>query len=227
MIFGKNRRDEEWNQAVRGLETELKEIKESLEKVIVYSKDREEAIGSWQDPVQKLGDLEERQKELERQIRRQSDSFEDLLEEIQEERGREEELREERRGYHQKEQALIALLILCREQMELLEKQIQKDESMEGEKLAAWQRQFHAMAQERKRLMRPCGMEETGQEGEKVDYEIHEVLSVEETTDGEKADTVVQVYSRGFVQGGHVIKKAKVAAYRQTGGKGGAGEENH
>lgn len=220
MFFGKNRREEEWKQAVKDLETVLEEIKGDISQIMGQNQDRDKDMGAWLDSareaVGRVDKLEERQKEMERQIRRQSDSFEDLLEELQNEQDQEKEHREERREHLKKEQALIALLMCCREQMELVEKQIQKDDSMEGEKLAAWHQQFDAMARERQRLMRPCGLEETGQEGEAVDHEIHEVISVEETEDTGKAGTVAQVYSRGFLQGGHVIKKARVAAYRQA-----------
>lgn len=222
MLFGKNWREEEWKQAVKSLGTMLEELKGDISRIMGQNQDRARDMGSWLDSAReaagRIDKLEERQKEMERQIRRQSDSFEDLLEEIQKEDDQEKERREERREHIQKEQALTALLMCCREQMDLVEKQIQKDDSMEGEKLAAWRRQFDAMARERQRLMRPCGMEETGQEGEAVDHEIHEVISVEETEDTGKAGTVAQVYSRGFLQGGHVIKKARVAAYRQAGG---------
>lgn len=219
LFFGKSGRDEEYSQAIRRLETGLKEAKESLAAILRQEEAGTEAMGLWQETAgraaERIGNLEERQQELERQIRRQSDSFEDLLEEIQEGRSLEESLKQERREHGQKEQALLSLIMCCREQMELLEKQIRKDESMEEGRLAAWKQQFHTMAQERQRLMRPCGLEETGQAGDPVDYEIHEVLSVEETGDATKAGTVARVYSCGFLQGGRVIKKARVAAYRQ------------
>lgn len=218
LFFGKRRRTEEDNLAIMKLETGLKEVKENLQNVFSQNVKEAEAMEQWRELAQgaaeQIESLTKRQQELERQIRRQSDSFEDLLEEIQDERSHEERLRQERRENSQKEQVLLSLIMCCREQMELLERQIQGDGSMTGEKLEAWQQQFCTMAKERAKLMRPCGLEEVGCQGETVDYEIHEVLSAVGTENGEKAGTVAQVYSSGFIQGGRVIRKARVAAYR-------------
>lgn len=227
LFFGKNRDKEECSQAVKRLETGMTDIKEVLETMAMQERAGKEAVGLWQssmeesvgESVRGTAEIEARVKELERQIRRQSDSFEDLLEEIQEKNTLEERLKEERRESRQKEQALMALLLCCKEQMELLERQIQGDDSMDEGKRAAWHQQFEAMALERKRLMRPCGLEETGKPGEAVDYELCEVLEAKETGDREKAGTVARVYSRGVLQGGQVIKKAKVAAWKLADGE--------
>ena len=218
LFFRKGRREEEYGQAVKSLEAELKKVRKSLEDISRQAGDEAEAMELCREAMREAAgetrSLGERQQELERQIRRQSDSFEDLLEEIQEERSDRESLRQERRENNRKEQALLSLIMCYDEQIELLEKQIRGDGSITGEKLEAWQHQFHTMAQERLKFMRACGLEKVGQDGEQVDYETCEVLSVVNTEDAAKAGTVGQVYSHGFLHGGHVIKKARVAAFR-------------
>jgi len=218
LFFGKHQRDEEYVHTVKSLRAELQEVKKSLEDSSRQASAGAEAAKFCREAMQEaageIRNLGERHRELERQIRRQSDSFEDLLEEIQGERSDREALRQERRENSRKEQALLSFILCCSEQMELLEGQIQGDGSMAGEKLEAWQHQFYTMAQERLKFMRACNLERVGQEGGQVDYETCEVLSVADTEDATKAGTVAQVYSHGFLYGGHVIKKAKVAAYR-------------
>lgn len=202
----------------------MEQMRETLDKL---QKGNEEILNQQQTGAGAVSDLEkavsgikeqmealkERQTEQERLIRRQSDSFEDLLEGIQEQREEKEYYIRERRDFQQKEQALIALIICCREQMGALRQQIEGDNFIEESKKWAWMQQFEVMNQEMVRLMRPCGLEEVGSVGELVDYDIHEILSVIDTESQEKANTVAQVYSRGLLAGGHVVKKAKVAAY--------------
>ena len=211
-FFGKKHKDEENRQMWQGLEAGLKEVRQELARVSERkSAEEAQAAEHWKTTAEKL---ETKQQDLERLIRRQSDSYEDLLEELQETFRLEEDIRRERRENSRKEEALLSLIMCCREQMTLLEKQVREDGSMTGEKLEAWQQQFSAMAGERLKLMRSCGLEETGQEGEPVDYEIHEILSVRETEDPAKAGRIAQVYSPGLLKEGHVIKKARVAAYK-------------
>lgn len=56
-------------------------------------------------------------------------------------------------------------------------------------------------------------IEETGC---KVDYALHEVIEVLDTTDEGRIQTVAKIYHPGSVYKGTVRKKAKVAAYRYT-----------
>ena len=63
--------------------------------------------------------------------------------------------------------------------------------------------------------MGPCALEETGEPGERVDFERHEVLSVVETEDDGADSSVAEVFSPGCIYHGEVIKRAQVAAYRR------------
>ena len=59
-----------------------------------------------------------------------------------------------------------------------------------------------------------CAIEETGTEGEHVDYRIHEVIRALDAEEEGTAGTVAKVHSRGMVYEGRVVAKAKVEAYK-------------
>ena len=47
-----------------------------------------------------------------------------------------------------------------------------------------------------------------------MDYALHEVVEVVETTDIQKNKTIAEVYRPGYVYRGRVKKKAQVKAFR-------------
>ena len=114
----------------------------------------------------------------------------------------------------QREQALLAMVCCGRERLELLERQITKDSALGGDKQEAWSRQFDVMRREAQKYMRSCGMEDVGNAGEPLDYDIHEVLELTETKEEGKAGMVVELFSCGRIYRGRLMKKAQVAAYR-------------
>jgi len=206
-------------QLLERLSEELKGLRKGNEEFSRWQQAANDAILRLEETVNGVSghikELDEHQGELKKQVRRQSDSFEDLLEEIQAQREQQDCFNKEKREFQQKEHAMLALVVCCREQMELLRQRIAGDSSMDEGRRRAWSQQFELMNQETARLMRPCGLEEVGTVGEAVDYEIHEVLSVTDTEDESKANLVAEVYSPGLLQAGHVVKKARVAAYKQ------------
>ena len=73
MLFGKNRREEEWKQAVKSLGTILEELKGDISRIMGQNQDRAKDMGPWLDSareaVGRIDKLEEIQK---RTIRKRS-----------------------------------------------------------------------------------------------------------------------------------------------------------
>lgn len=199
-MFFRKKKQEENAEALRQLETDINQIGQTLE---TFKEELKE-------------ELRQGRKEEEKWLRRQSESFEDLLEEMQEEKESRNAERRLLQEAEQREQALLAMVCCGREQLELLERQITKDGAMSGDKREAWSRQFEVMRRETQKYMRSCGMEEVGNVGEPLDYDIHEVLSLTETKEEGKAGTVAEVFSCGMIYRGRLMKKAQVAAYRMN-----------
>ena len=67
MLFGKNRREEEWKQAVKSLGTILEELKGDISRIMGQNQDRAKDMGPWLDSareaVGRIDKLEENQKE--------------------------------------------------------------------------------------------------------------------------------------------------------------------
>lgn len=205
MFFRKKERRDENREMILRLETNLNEIRGKLSDL-------------WEN-------LQEEQREKEKWIRRQTESFEDLLEELQEEQTGQHAAERLLKEYELREQGLLALAVCQREQMDLLERQIQKDSSQSAEKRTAWVRQFDVMNREAQKFMRSCEMEEVGNAGEPLDYDIHEILSLVDTEDDQQAGTIAEVFCRGRFYHGSLLKKAQVAVYKKRADAGnGTGE---
>lgn len=170
--------------------------------------------------------LQEEGKEAEKRMRRQAESLEDLLEEFQEAREEQETAQRLLKDCECRERELLAMASFGREQMQLLEAQILKDSSMNREKRDAWAEQFAILNQEYRKRMCACGMEEVGAVGERLDYDIHEVLALVKPEEAQQSGTVAEVFCRGRYYHGRLIKKAQVAAYRKTDGEESVGAGN-
>lgn len=94
--------------------------------------------------------------------------------------------------------------------MHLLRQQILSESFHDQDRKDAWNRQFEIVAACLKKELRACGMEETGEDGEIVDFEIHEVLSASDTEDEQLEGRVAKVFAPGCVYHGNVLKKASV-----------------
>lgn len=176
------------------------------EKTDMAAESIRELVGSHQELAGQLRELCEQQKESGRLLRRQSVSFEDFLEE-------EHENREERMSWKAREQAFTALAACLREQQLLTEEFIQK--GISGELSGAWQEQRRLMEQAAAKQLALCGLTETGTVGEKADPELCQILELLEPEHDRQAGCVARVYSHGLIYESRVIKKARVAVYKQ------------
>lgn len=207
MFFGKRQQWNKQEERMHQLETKINEIGGILNALKEYLRE---------EPWEKMQkELQEARREDEKWIRRQSESFEDLLEELQETRTEQSVAERLVKEYELREQRLLTLIGSQREQLELLERQIQKDHSQSGEKREAWTKQFDVMNREAWKLMRSCNLAETGAVGEPLDYEIHEVLELVNTEEDHLAGTIAEVFCRGRFYGDRLLKKAQVAVYKK------------
>lgn len=153
-----------------------------------------------------LDEIRKKLPEWEKTLRRQTDSIEDFLDICDERREQESLLEQELREERKREEALVNLVCFCREQMDLIAKNLGKD--------LAWAEQNRMIEQEAQKYLRAAQIRETGVCGETVDYEFHQVLNTVETSQKELDGTVAEVYRRGRIWRGKVVRKAQVAAYR-------------
>ena len=78
----------------------------------------------------------------------------------------------------------------------------------------AWEKQLTLAQAQLQPARIEAGFTVTGKEGEKADYDLHEVISVQETDKPDQNGLIEKVYEPGFCWQGAVLKKAKVSAYR-------------
>ena len=207
MLFGKHREYEELIE----IKQRLKQSTEKTEPVLSLLEAVPEQIGALQSQVEslqtKLDEQMNHQHETEKLLRRQSASFEDFLDEFQEQK-------EGQENTKTRENTLVALICACRRQLELLEKQVLKDPSLTEEKRSAWESQFALMDRECQKQMKLCGLEEFGSVGEEADYRLYEILSTKDSSDPGDFGTVAEVYAKGHIYQGTVIKKAQASVYK-------------
>lgn len=171
-----------------------------------------------------MADMEERlsgqfleaREESRKLLRRQSGSLEDIMEELQRQ-GEEKEAGERQfQELKKREAALVELCCLLAGQKEMILRHLLEDGALPEEAQASWRKQACLMDQETGELEKQCAFQRTGVRGERVDYDFHEVLSVCPTRKEEDDGTVAQVFSRGCLYQGSILKRAQVAAYKFT-----------
>lgn len=171
--------------------------------------------------------LREAEEENAKTIRRQSGSLEDVLEELQRQGEEKDEISERIRELKERESALAGLCCLLMGQNEMIMSRLLKEGALPEDVRSGWLRQAQMMDQESETLKRQCTIQTLGRCGEKVDYDCHEILTVLPTATEEQQGTVAQVFARGYTYQGHVLQKAKVAAYRYEGSAAPCGQQVH
>ncbi len=152
--------------------------------------------------------------EQQRLMRRQSASLEDILEELQRRKETDERVAEQIRGLEEREDALLELSCALADQKEMILQSILADGSLPADVRTGWQRQAQLMALDEQKLERACAIERIGRAGDRVDYDTHEIISVEPTDDEAKNETVARVFSAGCSYHGEIRKKARVSVYK-------------
>ena len=215
VMFGKRKKKE-----AEGQEMLLRELRGGLEELGGKMDRMQSALDKISQDGEALDDcltgisddldmLDNGLEEWERTLRSQTDSLEDLLDTMEAQSRGETELQQRLSEAEEREQALLDLVSLTRDQLDMVSRRLSGD--------AAWSDQFAMMSRESAKLLRNAGIRETGVVGEPVDYEIHQVLEAVETDKKEQDHTVASVFSVGRIYCGRILGKAKVAAYRLKG----------
>lgn len=200
--------------------------KNDNEKILQVKAAVEEAVAkAHQQQMQELARQQELQKEhldemLEKNhkaVRSLSDTVEDFLDSLMEEDRNQHQFRQELQELQQREQGLLELVGLYRQQMELVEQWIVRQEQENGGTAKeAWEQQYVMLKEKLMTESRLCAIENTGAAGEPVDYRLHEVLQAVEPMTKEQEGTIAKVYSQGMLYHGTVVQKARVLAYRKA-----------
>lgn len=168
----------------------------------------------WEDQSRSLDQAMEKNH---RALRNLSDTMEDFLDNQQEEDAGSRQMRQELSDAGEREQKLLGLVELYRQQTELFAQWLAGWETGTGANAKeAWRQQYSMLKGKIEAESSLCGIENTGVQGEPVDYRLHEVLrAVEPETEGQEG-TVAEVYSQGMLYRGAVVKKARVLAYMKA-----------
>lgn len=76
-----------------------------------------------------------------------------------------------------------------------------------------WSRQIALIEEKLREDQELAGVRILGKAGEKVDYDLHEVIDVRTTENPDLDKCIAEVYEAGYIQNSR-IKRARVAAYR-------------
>lgn len=158
------------------------------------------------DGNSRLDDASSRLGQLQRGVREQGMSIEDLLEEWGERNAAADNLSAQLRERDEERKLLFELFEAYQDQLRNLRRFAEgKDD--------AWAAQIAMMEDGLERYRRSCGICLTGERGETVDYDLHEVVEVVDTDQPESDRKIADVYSNGYLYRGVVQKKARVVAY--------------
>ena len=80
-----------------------------------------------------------------------------------------------------------------------------------------WASQITLMEKNLKQYQNQCGISMIEECGIKVDYDLHEVIEVTETSQAEMDKVIADIFRCGYFYKGRVKKKAQVMAYHFTG----------
>ena len=155
--------------------------------------------------------LTEQTKELSFAIESHNMAIEDLLDELQdqkEHRKIQKQLEAKLVQYELEQDKLLFLIMDYDSQVRLLKEAVNKAQD------CAWTEQINMMAKKLSGDLSAHKIIVTGQPGEPVNFELHEVIQVSGTTDQTRDGLVERVIENGYMKDGRVLKKAKVSAYR-------------
>ncbi|MCI6996115.1 MAG: nucleotide exchange factor GrpE [Oliverpabstia sp.] len=191
MLFGKKKKEE-------GETSEL--LKQLGEKIDNSSK-------LYDASLHKVEQMQQQMNDFEKTLKRHDMSLEDLLDEWSERQSDESQIRDQMRSLRETEEKFLKLFEVYQEELWAMHRLA----STMGND---WQRQMQLMSQNVKAQMCLCGISPVEESGIPVDYALHEVVEVVETTDIQKNKTIAEVYRPGYVYRGRVKKKAQVKAFR-------------
>lgn len=159
----------------------------------------------------KLETMNQNISQLQKSVQKHDMAIEDLLEEWDEKKSDEDNIKEKFREYENNERYLLELF-------EEYQEQFWNMKRFADEKDETWAAQIALMEKGLERCRQLCGISIIGECVSTVDYDLHEVIEVLDTTDPDKDKMIARIYRCGYIYKGQVKKKAQVSAYHAGNG---------
>lgn len=204
-MFSRKRR-KETDAVQQFLEKEFKEVKDAICGIDGQIKESKEGVQT----------LERVVSENTASLHKHDMAIEDMLE-LMQEQGEKEGARERMlQELEQSRDALLDLVACYQDQLFLVLCHVENEDTEASADVSkeAWKNQMRLVKRTNAEQLGKCGIREIGCRGERVDYDLHEVIEAVDTSNSEENLTVAHVYAPGLLYRGCVRKKARVAAYR-------------
>ncbi len=154
-----------------------------------------------------MEELNKKVGQLQLSVQRHDMSIEDLLEEWEEKRSDEADVRSRFQEGERSENLLLKVFEAYQEQFWSLKRFADTADTKLAEQLELMEKNLMHARQ-------ICGISMIGDCGATLNYDLHEVIEVLDTTDTRLDGMIAVVYSCGYLYKGKVKKKARVAVYR-------------
>lgn len=154
-----------------------------------------------------LDQIEAHCSRLQTDVHKHDMAIEDLLDEWAVKKSDEDSIRTQLDEARQTEQQLLELFEAYLEQFWNLR-------HYAASKDASWASQITLMEKNLKHYQHSCAISLIQERGVSVDYDLHEIIDVTDTTDPALDKTIAEIYRCGYLYKGKVRKKAQAAAYR-------------
>ncbi len=154
-----------------------------------------------------MEELNKKVGQLQLSVQRHDMSIEDLLEEWEEKRSDEADVRSRFQEGERSENLLLKVFEAYQEQFWSLKRFADTADTKLAEQLELMEKNLMHARQ-------ICGISMIGDCGAALNYDLHEVIEVLDTTDTRLDGMIAVVYSCGYLYKGKVKKKARVAVYR-------------
>lgn len=179
--------------------------KKQYEKLLRDMEDRTEE--KWQTIARGIEETNRNIGQLKAAVQKHDMAIEDLLEEWEDKESEKECLRKRIHDSEQAENLLLELFESYQEQFWNLKRFAQKRDE-------AWSAQMALMERKLESSRQLCGVSIIETCKTEVDYQLHEVIGVVDTTEQEKDKRIAEMINWGYLYKGKVKKKAQVTAYR-------------
>lgn len=154
----------------------------------------------------KLEEIDQNVGQLKAAVQKHDMAIEDLLEEWEDKKSEKDGFRKRIQDCEQSENLLLELFETYQEQFWNLKRFTEnKDET--------WSAQMALMEQKLEQCRKLCSISIIEESGTEVNYDLHEVIEVVDTTERGKDRLIAGIINWGYLYKGRVKKKAQVTAY--------------
>ena len=189
MFFGKNH----YEQLLQSMESRVEEKLQII-------------AGGLQEENRKLEEIDQNIGQLKAAVQKHDMAIEDLLEEWEDKKSKKDDFRKRIQDCEQSENLLLELFESYQEQFWNLKRFAEKKDE-------TWSAQMTLMGQKLEYCRQICGISIIEESGTEVNYDLHEVIEVVDTTERARDRLIAEIINWGYLYKGRVKKKAQVTAY--------------